>query len=79
MLRIVHCSDVHLETVFADTRGGGARRRALAAAFERIVDEALARDADVLTVGGDLYEAERAGPQTRRFLFEQFARFGRPV
>jgi DNA repair exonuclease SbcCD nuclease subunit len=78
-IRIVHCADVHLETVFPETRGGGARRNALAAAFVRIVDEALARKADVLTIGGDLYEAERAGPQTVRFLFEQFARFGKPV
>lgn len=77
-LRIVHCADVHLETTFPD-RGGGARRKALADAFVRIVDEALARHADVLTIGGDLYESERAGPQTARFLFEQFARFGKPV
>ncbi len=78
-LRIVHCADVHLETVFPETRGGAARRHALADAFARIVDEALAREADVLTIGGDLYEAGRAGPQTARFLFEQFARFGKPV
>ena len=78
-LRIVHCADVHLETTFPETRGGGGRRKALADAFARIVDEALARDAHVLTIGGDLYEAERTGPQTVRFLFEQFARFGRPI
>jgi DNA repair exonuclease SbcCD nuclease subunit len=77
-LRILHCADVHLETTFAG-RGGAGRRKALADAFVRIVDEALARDVDVLTIGGDLYESERAGPQTARFLFEQFARFGRPV
>ncbi len=78
-LTIVHCADVHLETVFPETRGGATRRHALATAFVRIVDEALARNADVLTIGGDLYEAERAVPQTARFLFEQFARFGKPV
>jgi DNA repair exonuclease SbcCD nuclease subunit len=78
-LRIVHCADVHLETTFAQTRGGAARRKSLADAFVRIVDEALARRADVLTIGGDLYESERAGPQTVRFLFEQFARFGKPI
>jgi exonuclease SbcD len=74
----MHCADVHLATIFPE-RGGAARRKALADAFVRIVDEALARDADVLTIGGDLYESERAGPETARFLFEQFARFGRPV
>jgi DNA repair exonuclease SbcCD nuclease subunit len=51
----------------------------LADAFARIVNEARERDADALTIGGDLYESERAGPQTARFLFEQFARFERPV
>ncbi|MFY9781215.1 MAG: DNA repair exonuclease [Candidatus Baltobacteraceae bacterium] len=76
---IVHCADVHLETTFPDTRGGASRRKGLADAFVRIVDEALKRNADALTIGGDLYEAERAGPQTVRFLFEQFARFERPV
>jgi len=76
---IVHAADVHLETVFPDVRGGGARRAALASAFERIVDLALERNADLLTVGGDLYESERAGPATARFLFAQFARFGKPV
>jgi DNA repair exonuclease SbcCD nuclease subunit len=76
---IVHAADVHLETVFPDVRGGGARRAALADAFERIVDLALERNADVLTIGGDLYESERAGPATARFLFAAFARFCRPV
>jgi DNA repair exonuclease SbcCD nuclease subunit len=78
-LTIVHCADVHLETTFPETRGGAGRRKALADAFVRIVDEAIGRNADVLTIGGDLYEAERAGPQTFRFLSEQFARFGKPV
>lgn len=76
---IAHCADIHLETTFADLRGGNARRKALADAFVRIVDLAIERRADALTIGGDLYEAERAGPQTARFLFEQFARFGKPV
>ncbi len=76
---LVHCADVHLDTTFPETRGGAARRAALADAFVRIVDEALERRADALTIGGDLYEAERAGPATVRFLFEQFARFGKPI
>jgi DNA repair exonuclease SbcCD nuclease subunit len=76
---IVHCADVHLETTFPELRGGAQRRAALADALERIVDAALQRKADALTVGGDLYEAERAGPQTARFICEQFARFGGPV
>src|SRR6202046_2933178 len=76
---IVHAADVHLETVFPDVRGGGARRAALADAFERIIDLALERNADILTIGGDLYESERAGPATARFLFAALARFGKRV
>ena len=76
---IVHAADVHLETAFTEVRGGGRRRAALADAFVRIVDLALERRADALTLGGDLYEAERAGPQAARFIFAQLARFGGPV
>jgi DNA repair exonuclease SbcCD nuclease subunit len=79
MPTIVHAADLHLDTVFPEVRGGSARRAALADAFERIVDLALTRNADALTIGGDLYEAERAGPATARRLYAAFARFGRPV
>ena len=78
-ITIVHCADVHLETAFTEVRGGARRRAALADAFERVVDLALERRAGALTIGGDLYEAERAGPQTARFVFAQLARFGGPV
>jgi DNA repair exonuclease SbcCD nuclease subunit len=76
---IVHAADVHLETAFTEVRGGARRRAALADGFVRIIDLALERHADALTIGGDLYEAERAGPQTARFVFAQLARFGGPV
>jgi DNA repair protein SbcD/Mre11 len=79
VLTLVHAADVHLETIFSDVRGGSRRRAGLADAFVRIVDLALARNADVLTIGGDLFEAQRAGPQTARLIYEQFARFGKPV
>jgi exonuclease SbcD len=78
-ITIVHAADVHLETAFTEVRGGARRRAALADGFVRIVDLALERGADALTIGGDLYEAERAGPQTARFVFAQLARFGGPV
>ncbi len=79
MLTIVHAADLHLETIFPDARGGSRRRAALADAFVRIVDLALHYDADALTLGGDLVEAQRAGPQTARLLYEQIERFGKPV
>jgi DNA repair protein SbcD/Mre11 len=78
-LTIVHCADVHLETAFTEVRGGNRRRASLADAFVRIVDLALERHADVLTIGGDLFETERAGAQTLRFLATHLGRFGGPV
>jgi DNA repair exonuclease SbcCD nuclease subunit len=79
MLTIVHAADLHLETVFTAIRGGGRRRAALADGFTRIIDLALERRADILTLGGDLFEAQRAGPQTARFIYGELARFARPV
>jgi len=76
---LVHAADVHLETTFTEVRGGARRRAALADALTRIVDLGVERRADALTLGGDVYEGARAGPQTARFLFEQLARFGGPV
>ena len=76
---IVHCADLHLETTFPGVRGGAKRRAALANAFVRVVDLACERKAEALFLGGDIYEAERAGPATARFIFEQLARFGKPV
>ena len=76
---LVHCSDIHLETVFTESRGGPRRRAALADAFVRIVDLACARNADALTIGGDLYESARASEGTARFLAAQFARFAGPI
>ena len=72
---IVHCADVHLETTFP-SMGGARRRIALQDAFTAIVDRAIALRADALTIGGDLFEAARAGPQTARFIIAQLARFG---
>ena len=72
---LVHCADVHLETVFTELRGGARRRAALADAFVRIIDLACERHAEALTIGGDLFESARASEQTARFLCAQFARF----
>src|SRR2546427_237369 len=56
------------------------RREELRAALRRIVDLALELDVDALTVGGDLYEHERAGPDTGNFIAAEFARFApKPV
>jgi exonuclease SbcD len=75
--RILHLSDLHLDRAFAGMgcHGDLARRRRLGLreALRRAGDTARARDCDVVTIGGDLYEHERADPETGRFLAETFA------
>jgi DNA repair exonuclease SbcCD nuclease subunit len=82
--RILHFADLHLDSSFASvgmTSSEATRRRdELRAALRRIVDLALERHVDAVTVGGDLYEHDRATLDTGRFLMSQFERLApRPV
>lgn len=78
MTTIFHTADVHLDRAYA---GAGMtasvaalRRQELRDAFRRFVDLALASGADVVTIGGDLYEHERSSLDTGHFLRQQFER-----
>ncbi len=51
------------------------RRWELRDALRRIVDLAIERQCNVITVGGDLYEHDRVTADTRNFLVDQFGRF----
>ncbi|TMB69311.1 MAG: DNA repair exonuclease [Chloroflexi bacterium] len=78
VVRILHFADLHLDRSFAGLSvapsEAAKRREELRAALRRIVDLALELDVDALTVGGDLYEHERAGPDTGNFIASEFAR-----
>lgn len=75
--RILHLADLHLERAFAGMgcHGEPARRRrqGLRECLRRAGDVAAARSCDAVTIGGDLYEHDRAGAETGRFLAETFA------
>lgn len=84
MVRILHFADLHLDRSFAGLSvapsEAAKRREELRAALRRIVDLAIELDADAVTVGGDLYEHERAGPDTGNFIADEFRRLGsKPV
>lgn len=82
MLKLVHFSDLHLETPFRWASADLARRRRLALqqTLKRIVQLALDEDAHALLCAGDLFEHDRITPDTAALLREQFARLGeRPV
>ena len=56
------------------TSEAAKRRDELRAALRRIVDLAIERDVDVVTVGGDLYEHDRVTPDTANFIGQAFTR-----
>ena len=76
-MKIVHFSDLHLDSTFtwAGASGDAARRRrqALRETLLRIVGLTRAEAADALFCGGDLYEHDRTGRDTAEFLRQTFA------
>jgi exonuclease SbcD len=76
-LRILHLADLHLERAFAQLGCYGEvarhRRAGLRDALVSAGEEALRRDCSVITLGGDIYEDDKAGPDTARFLVDLFA------
>ena len=80
MPTILHTADVHLDRPFAalgmSSSIAAARREELRDAFRRFVDLAIELRADVVTIGGDLYEHERSTLDTGNFLRAQFERLG---
>ena len=78
MARIIHFADLHLDSSFASIGMASSestrRREELRAALRRIVDLALERDVDAVSVGGDFFEHDRATLDTGRFVKAQFER-----
>ncbi|MFQ5471473.1 MAG: exonuclease SbcCD subunit D [Dehalococcoidia bacterium] len=78
MATIIHTADVHLDRAFSGlgmmSGIAAERREELRDAIRRLVDLAIEVGADALTIGGDLYEHERATLDTGNFLAQQFAR-----
>ncbi len=75
-MRLLHFSDLHLDTPFtwADARLARARRQALRTTLRRICDLAQDEAVDALLCAGDLYEQDRFTPDTASFLRDTFAR-----
>ncbi len=79
-LRILHTSDVHLET---DTFGAGPRgeelRDRVRAAFARVIDLANERGADLLLIVGDLFDSARVSEAGLAFALGTIGRARMPV
>lgn len=74
-MKLLHFSDLHLDTPFAWAPPEVARdrRAALRATLTRITDLAGQLGVDAITCAGDLYEQERFTPDTAAFLRAAFA------
>jgi DNA repair exonuclease SbcCD nuclease subunit len=78
MVNIIHTADVHLDRAFTGvgmSQGiAAARREELREAVRRLIDLAVESRADVITIGGDLFEHTRVTTDTGNFLRQQFER-----
>lgn len=78
MLRILHCSDLHLDTSFAGiglpATIGARLRTELRSTLGNILSEARRLNVDAVTIAGDLFDQSTAIPETARFLVQQFER-----
>ncbi len=74
-LRIVHTSDVHLETdSFGTGERGEALRDVVRRAFSEVISIANSRDADLLLIVGDLFDSSRISEQALDFAFGEIGR-----
>ena len=77
-VKLVHTSDVHLDArIRTDVEDGF--RNAAERAFARVIDVALAEEADLLLIVGDLFDHGRVTEQDFEFVREQLRRLCCPV
>jgi DNA repair protein SbcD/Mre11 len=81
VVRLLLCSDLHLDAPFtwAGPTVARARRQAIREALSAITELAAELDVDALCCAGDLYESERSGADTGEFLRSAFAALPCPV
>lgn len=80
-MRILHLADVHLDRPFVglDQAAARERRAGLFDAFRRSLGLARERGADLVTIGGDLWEEEHVRPDTLRSVAFELGRLDVPV
>jgi DNA repair exonuclease SbcCD nuclease subunit len=80
--RLLHTADLHLDRAFAGKGCDGdlarQRRAGLRQALQAMGERAWSEKCQAVTIGGDLYEHERSGVDTERFLQATFEAW-RPI
>jgi exonuclease SbcD len=80
-MRIVHIADVHLDRPFVglSLHAAKQRRADVIDALRRCLRLATDREADAVTIGGDLWEDENVTPDTRASVAHELGKLERPV
>ena len=79
-LKLVHTSDVHLETdTFGSGSAGERLRDKVRQAFSNVIETANNRDADLLLIVGDLFDSSRVSEEGLSFAFGTISKARMPV
>ncbi len=76
-MRLIHCGDLHLDTVFSGLGSeacASVRQAELRRTFLSVIE--LAKEADALLIAGDLFDQDSVEAETIRVLCEGFASLG---
>jgi DNA repair exonuclease SbcCD nuclease subunit len=78
-LRLIHTSDVHIDSDSFSGEGREAARLRAQNAFGRVIDTLREKSADLLLVAGDLFDSSRVAQEPVDFVLSQLARASCPV
>ena len=75
-IRIIHCSDVHLDRRFnlGDPQRSEQRKKDIENNFKKIVDYSINENADLFILGGDIFDKVNPSNSTLSFLVSQIKR-----
>ena len=79
-IKIVHTSDVHLESdTFGKSEEGQIYRGRIQSAFQKVVDRVIEESADLFLIAGDLFDSNRIPASGAEFVHSELARVTCPV
>lgn len=81
MIRILHFADLHLDSPFVglDAAESEKRRGAQRELFSSILSLATQNQVQLVLIPGDLFDSDYTGPDTVRFVMEEFGKLPCPV
>lgn len=75
-VKFLHCSDIHFDAPFSSLGSSGGkssiRRQDLREAFDKVIGTAASEKADIILLGGDLYEHSYVRKSTIDYINEKF-------